>query len=77
MAPCRSLEELTTFVGVRSDRDKDIGVFGVDTSTDFGREFVNVCMEIVKNTDATNYVKYNITNVITEALQKLCYQQKV
>ncbi|CAL1679630.1 unnamed protein product [Lasius platythorax] len=69
------LDELTTFAGVRDNRDMDIGVFGVDTSTNFGEKFVNACVEVIKNTNADSYSRYKITRVITEVLQQLCYQR--
>ncbi|XP_072767895.1 lactosylceramide 4-alpha-galactosyltransferase-like isoform X2 [Anoplolepis gracilipes] len=70
-----SLDELTTFAGVQDNRDTDVGVFGVDTSTNFGEKFVNACVEVIKSINADNYTRYNITRVISEVLQKLCYQQ--
>ncbi|KYN42320.1 Lactosylceramide 4-alpha-galactosyltransferase [Trachymyrmex septentrionalis] len=70
-----SLDKLTTFAGVQDNRDVDVGVFGVDTSTDFGRNFIDACMEIIKSTNANSYLRYNITRVITEAIWKLCYQR--
>ncbi|XP_018313109.1 uncharacterized protein [Mycetomoellerius zeteki] len=70
-----SLDKLTTFAGMQDNRDKDVGVFGVDTSTNFGRNFIDACMEIIKSTNANTYLRYNITRVITEAVWKLCYQR--
>ncbi|KAG5343163.1 A4GAT galactosyltransferase, partial [Acromyrmex heyeri] len=70
-----SLDKLTTFTGVQNNRDMSVGVFGVDTSTNFGRNFVDACMEIIKSTNANSYLRYNITRVITEAIWKLCYQR--
>ncbi|KAG5334749.1 A4GAT galactosyltransferase, partial [Acromyrmex charruanus] len=70
-----SLDKLTTFTGVQNNRDMSVGVFGVDTSTNFGRNFVDACMEIIKSTNANSYLRYNITRVITEAVWKLCYQR--
>lgn len=71
------MNELTTFAGVRNDQDNDVGVFGFDTSTDFGKKFIDLCIEIIKSTNMNNYLKYNITRIITEAIQKLCYQTNV
>lgn len=62
---------------MQDNRDKDVGVFGVDTSTNFGRNFIDACMEIIKSTNANTYLRYNITRVITEAVWKLCYQRNV
>ncbi|XP_011873510.1 PREDICTED: uncharacterized protein LOC105565148 isoform X4 [Vollenhovia emeryi] len=70
-----SLEELTTFAGVQDNRDMDIGVFGVDASSSFGRSFADACMEIVKDINADNYSRYNITRIVTEAVWNLCYQR--
>jgi len=70
-----SLDKLTTFAGMQSDRDMSVGVFGVDTSTNFGRNFADACMEIIKDTNADSYSRYNITKVVTEAVWKLCYQR--
>lgn len=66
------MDELTTFAGVQDNQNADIGVFGVDTSTDFGTKFVNTSIEIIKNINVENYSRYNITRVIAETLQKLC-----
>lgn len=70
-----SLDELTTFVGVQDNQDMSVGVFGVDTSTNFGRSFADAWMEIIKDTNADTYSRYNITRVVTEAVWKLCYQR--
>ncbi|XP_011701725.1 PREDICTED: uncharacterized protein LOC105458251 [Wasmannia auropunctata] len=70
-----SLDELTTFTGVQNNRDMNVGVFGIDTSTNFGRNFADSCMEIIKSISVNSYSQYNITRVITEAVWKLCYQQ--
>lgn len=71
-----SMDELTTFAGVRDDRDTHVGVFGVDTSTNFGRSFVDACVEVIKNTNEDSYSQYNITRIITDVLEKLCYQRE-
>lgn len=68
---------LTTFAGVQDNRDMGIGVFGIDTSTNFGKNFADACMEIIKNTNADNYSQYNITRIVTKAVWKLCYQRNV
>ncbi|KAL6433872.1 hypothetical protein ACFW04_005831 [Cataglyphis niger] len=70
-----SLDELTSFVGVINNRDTDVGVFGVDTSTNFGNNFVNACIEVIKSINPDSYSQYNITRVIAEVLQKFCYQR--
>ncbi|KAL0098335.1 hypothetical protein PUN28_002444 [Cardiocondyla obscurior] len=70
-----SLDELTTFTGVENNRDMGIGVFGVDASTNFGRSFVDICLDIIKNINVNNYSQYNITRVVTQTLQRLCYQK--
>ncbi|XP_077256864.1 lactosylceramide 4-alpha-galactosyltransferase-like isoform X1 [Temnothorax americanus] len=71
------LDELTTFVGVQDNRDMGVGVFGVDTSTTFGRSFADACMEVIEDINADSYLRYNITRVVTEAVWKLCYQRNV
>ncbi|XP_011641827.1 lactosylceramide 4-alpha-galactosyltransferase-like [Pogonomyrmex barbatus] len=72
-----SLDELTTFAGVQDDRDMGIGVFGVDTSTNFGRMFVDACMEVIRSIDTSSYSRYNITRIVTKAVQELCYQRNI
>lgn len=71
------MDELTTFAGVQNNRDTDVGVFGVDTSTNFGNNFVNACIEVIKSINPDSYSQYNITRVIAEVLQKFCYQRDV
>lgn len=71
------MDELTTFVVAQDDQSADVDVFGVDTSTNFGMNFVDTSIEVIKNINVKNYSRYNITRVITEVLQKLCYEQYV
>lgn len=69
------MDELTTFAVAQDNQSADVDVFGVDTSTNFGMNFVDTSIKVIKNINVENYSRYNITRVIVEVLQKLCYEQ--
>lgn len=74
----RKLDELGTFAGVQGDdNNMNVEMLGVDTSTDYGKKFVDTYFDVIKYMGAHDYVENDIVKIINITISQLCRTQTV